>query len=51
MENLKIFGSEGKVLLERDLAGEKGPLMILSGETPPLAGYGILKHHKIAVAF
>lgn len=36
MENLKIYGTDGKVLLERDLADEKGPLMILSGAEPRL---------------
>ena len=36
MENLKVYGVDGKVLLERDLADEKGPLMILAGDEPRL---------------
>lgn len=36
MENLKIYGTDGKVILERDLGGEKGPLMVLAGDAPRL---------------
>lgn len=36
MENLKIYGQDGKAVLERDLAEDKGPLMVLAGDVPRL---------------
>ena len=36
MENLKIYGANGSALLERDLADEKGPLMVVAGDEPRL---------------
>ena len=35
-EHLRIFSSDGELLLERDLAGIKKPLMVLSGEMPQI---------------
>jgi hypothetical protein len=36
MENLKIYSSAGAVVANRDLTGEKGPLMVLAGAVPRL---------------
>lgn len=37
MEKLKIYGADGSALMERDLADEKGPLMVIAGDEPRLA--------------